>query len=198
MESAMQQDSLLKDILRSTQTVFAMKELLLMWGKANPNLLRSRLSYYVSKGYLYHLRRGLYAKNRDYDRFEVATKILIPAYVSFETVLLQAGVIFQWYQRIFIASYQTRIIECDTQVYEFRKIKGPLLTNIQGIKLLPQYSIATTERAFLDTLYLYKGYWFDNLSAIDWKNVFELLPIYENKRLEKQVDQLYAFYKEQA
>lgn len=189
-------DSLLKDILTSSQTVFSMKELFLLWGKADPTLLRSRISYYIERGYLYHIRRGLYAKNKDYERFEVATKILTPAYISFETVLLQAGVIFQWYQRIFVASYQTRIIECDDQVYEYRRIKGSILTNTQGIIVNNQYSIATPERALLDVLYLHKGFWFDNLSVINWDKVFELLPIYSNKRLEKQVHVLYADYKE--
>lgn len=190
------QDTLLKDILRSRQTVFSMNELFLIWGKSDPTLLRSRLSYYVKKGYLYHLRRGLYAKSKEYNRFEVATKILTPSYVSFETVLLQAGVTFQWYKRIFVASYQTRTIECDGEIYEFKKLKGPLLTNLAGITLEHYYSIATPERAFLDILYLHKGYWFDNLSALNWDKVFELLPIYANPRMEKYVHKLYKSFKE--
>ncbi|MGE0009599.1 MAG: hypothetical protein AB7F19_03575 [Candidatus Babeliales bacterium] len=189
-------DTLLKDILSSSQTVFSTKELFLMWGKADPALLRSRLSYYIKRGYLYHIRRGLYAKNKDYNRFEVATKILTPSYISFETVLLQSGVIFQWYQRIFVASYQTRIIECDGQTYEYRKIKGPLLTNSQGITIENQYSIATPERALLDMLYLHKGFGVDNLSVVNWDTVFELLPLYANKRLEEKVHMLYKDYKE--
>lgn len=190
-------DSLLKDILSSSQTVFSMKELLLIWGKTDTTLLRSRISYYIDRGYLYHIRRGLYAKTKDYDRMEVATKILTPSYISFETVLLQSGVIFQWYQRIFVASYQTRIIECDGQTYEYKKLKGTILTNARGIKTEAHYSIATPERALLDMLYLHEQYGVDNLSVIDWDKIFELLPLYTNKRLEKQIHLLYTDFKEQ-
>jgi len=41
------------------------------------------------------LRRGLYAKDNSYDKNELATKIYIPSYISFETVLRNAGAIFQ-------------------------------------------------------------------------------------------------------
>jgi predicted transcriptional regulator of viral defense system len=190
-------DSLLKDILSSNQTVFSIKELLLLWGKADPALLRARISYYLAKGYLYHLRRGLYAKNKDYNRFEVATKIFTPAYVSFETVLLKSGVIFQWYDRVFVASYQTRTISCDGQTYEYRRLKGAILTDTRGVAIEEHFSIATAERAFLDMSYLHKGYWFDNLSALEWDKVFELLPLYSNKRLEVRVHKLYKSFKEQ-
>ena len=164
----MKQDSLLKDILSAPQTVFSINELYLKWGKSEPGLLRSRLSYYVQRGYLYHLRRGLYAKVNDYSRYEVATRILVPSYISFETVLLQAGITFQWYERIFVASYQTRTIECDGQIYDFKTIKNSLLTDIRGIKVEQNYSIATPERAFLDMIYLHKEYWFDNVTSLDW------------------------------
>jgi predicted transcriptional regulator of viral defense system len=194
----MKHDSLLKDILRSNQTVFSIKELYLIWGKAEPALLRSRLHYYEKKGYLYHLRRGLYAKNKDYDTYEVATKILTPAYISFETVLFKAGILFQWYERIFVASYQTRVIECDGNIYDYKTIKKAILTDIRGIKQDLHYSIAIPERALLDTLYLYGDYWFDNLSEIKWEKVFELLPVYDSKRMEKQILALHQSAKEQS
>jgi len=45
------------------------------------------------------------------------------------------------------------------------------------------YVIASRERAFLDALYLYKRYHFDNLSEINWGNCFEIAKIYENESL---------------
>lgn len=158
------QDSFLKDILRANQTVFSLRELLLLWGKSDTTLLKSRMNYYVKRGYLYHLRRRLYAKDKNYNRLEVATKIYSPSYVSFETVLLRAGITFQYYDEIFVASYQSKSIDCDGHRYTFRTLKGPLLTNRNGIEIYPNYSIATPERAFLDIIYLHKGYHFDNLS----------------------------------
>ncbi len=62
-----------------------------------------------------------------------------------------------------------------------------MLLNGIGIKHENETSFATKERALLDTLYLNKNYYFDNLDAINWDFVFEILPIYENKRLTKKV-----------
>ena len=152
-------------------------------------LLRRKLSYYVKTGELYPLRRGLYARSLDYDRYELATKIFTPSYVSFETVLGAAGIIFQFYGQIFVASYQSREIICAGQKYAFKKVKDTLLTNSAGLENRDNYTIASPERAFLDTLYLYKDYHFDNLALLNWDKVREILPIYGgNKRMAKMVD----------
>ncbi len=155
--------------------------------KKNPTLLKRRLNYYIKEGELYPIRKGLYAKNKDYNRYELATKIYTPSYISFETVLAEAGVIFQYYERIFIASYLTREIAVDKQKYSYRKIKDSILTDNIGIEHKNNYAIATPERAFLDIVYLNKDYYFDNFSVLNWDKVFEILPIYSNKRMEKEI-----------
>lgn len=177
----------LRDILRSKSTVFTFKELLLAGTEAHPTLLKRRLNYYVRKGELYHIRRGLYAKDENYDKLELATKIFTPSYVSFETVLVEAGIVFQHYTTIFVATYQTKEIICDGQAYSFKKIKDTILTNNAGIEQKGYYSMASKERAFLDVLYLNKEYYFDNLAPLDFNKVFELLPIYNNKRMAQKV-----------
>lgn len=174
-------------ILRSKATVFSFKELLLASGEEKPQLLRRRLSYYIQQGELYAIRRGLYAKDQFYDRLELATKIFIPSYVSFETVLIQAGIIFQHHATIYVATYQTKEIDCDGQNYSFRKIKDTILTNNAGIGNKGNYFVASKERAFLDVLYLHKEYHFDNLAPLDFNKVLALLPIYNNKRMTKTV-----------
>jgi hypothetical protein len=124
------------------------------------------------------LRRGLNTKDENYDRFELATKIFTPSYISFETVLQASDVIFQYYQTLFVASYQTKEIVCDGPRYSFKSLKNFILTNNAGIEIKNNYSIAFTERAFLDVLYLNKEYHFDNLSPINWNKVMTPLPIY--------------------
>jgi len=179
-------------ILRSSNTVFTFKDILLASSGVKPNLLARKLSYYVKTGQLYAIRRGLYAKDKDYDKFELATKIFTPSYISFETVLGSAGVTFQYYSGIFVATYQSKELECDGQVYNFKKIKTPILINDAGIEKKQNYSIASPERAFLDVAYLQKDYHFDSLSALDWKKVFNILPIYGgNKRMIKKVNEYY-------
>lgn len=177
----------ISNILRSNKTVFSFKDILLASQDKNPVLLNRRLNYYVKKGELYSIRRGLYAKDKNYNKSELATKIYTPSYISFETALGIAGVNFQHYGQIFIASYLTREIAIDGQKYIYRKIKDPVLTNNAGIENKENYSIATPERAFLDMIYLKKDYHFDNLSGINWNKVFEILPIYSNKRMEKEI-----------
>lgn len=178
-------------ILRSNKSVFSTKDIALLWQEPNTTAARVRLHYFVSKGDLYRIRKGLYAKNRHYNKLELATRILTPAYISFETVLAREGLIFQYYDPIFIASYTKREIEIDQQVYSFRKIKDTILTNTTGVIHADETSMASKERAFLDMLYVQAGYQFDNLRSLDWDKVFEILPVYANQRLDHEINLRY-------
>ncbi len=185
----------LEVLLRSKNTVFTVKDVSLLWREADLKVIIDRLNKYSKSKKLLHPRKGVYAKDKDYDKYELATKILRPSYVSFETVLGASGITFQYYSQIFVASYVKREIECGDQKYSFKKIKDTVLNNPTGIDQSGTYAIATKERAFLDTLYIYKKYYFDNLSPLDWDKVFNILPIYQNKVMEKVVHKLYKIYK---
>lgn len=178
-------------ILRSPQTVFTFKDIVLLTREQNPLFLKQRLHYYVRQGDLYHIRRGIYAKDKEYDRFELATKIYTPSYVSMETVLSREGVIFQYDSRIASASYLTREISCDGATYMFRRIKRSILVNSHGIVDKGTHHVATKERAFMDMVYIFKNYHFDNVSGINWDECFALAPIYENKAMRKHLDSYY-------
>ncbi len=187
----MSKGNYLSALLRSPKTVFSTKDIALLWHEPATTATQVRLNYFVKKGDLYHIRKGLYARDENYSRLELATRIFTPAYVSFETVLVKEGLIFQYYQDIFVASYVSRKIMIDQQVYFFRKIKNEVLVNPSGIEFIQETSIASKERAFLDTLYSKTQYHFDNLRSLDWKLVFELLPIYQNQSMVRRVN---AFY----
>lgn len=185
----------ISEILRSAKTVFTFKDILLIWKDNNRKAAIAGVNYYVKTGELHRIRRGIYAKDKNYNRLELATRIFTPSYVSFETVLTQAGINFQFYKKITVASYQTREITIDGQVYSYKKIKDFVLTNPIGVENKNETSIAGPERAFLDTVYIHKDYHFDNLSSLDWDKVFEILPIYKNKRTVKKVNELFKHYK---
>jgi len=187
----MQKGEYLETLLRSPKTVFTLKDVALLWGEPSTVAVRMRLSYYVSHGKLYHVHNGVYAKDKHYNKLELATRLYSPSYVSFETILSQEGMIFQVYNQIFIASYVTREIAVDGHGYLFRRIKSSVLTHPIGIKNRDESSFATRERAFLDTLYIHADYHFDNLNGLDWNKVFEVLPIYENQRMANRVRRLY-------
>lgn len=183
----------ISDILRSNNTVFTFKDISIIWGVTDQKTAIAGVNYYVKTGGLHRIRRGIYAKDKNYDRFELATKIYTPSYISFETVLGKAGIVFQHYGEIFVASYLTREITADGETYSYKRIKASILTNSLGIEHKSNYSIASPERAFLDTLYLYKNYHFDNLAGLDRKKIFEILPIFGgNKRILKTVQEYYG------
>ncbi|MFH1859052.1 MAG: type IV toxin-antitoxin system AbiEi family antitoxin domain-containing protein [Patescibacteria group bacterium] len=182
-------------LLRSKKTIFTAKDVVLLWKDSNINAVQVRLNYYVKKRKLIRLRRGIYAKDENYDKYELGVNILRPSYVSFETVLGASGITFQYYSQIFLASYVKREIICDIQKYNFNRIEKSILFNPMGISHTNGYSIAEKERAFLDTIYRSKAYYFDNLSPLDWDKVFEILNIYKSKIMKKRVNKYYQDYK---
>jgi hypothetical protein len=187
----MQKGDYLSAILKSNKTVFTFKDVALLWQEPASQATRVRINYYINKGKLIKLRRGIYAKSNNYNKLELATRIFTPAYVSFETVLASEGLVFQIYEKIYVASYVTREIIIDKKVYSYRRIKLPVLTNPLGVLQDGITSVASKERAFLDILYANKDYHFDSLHSLEWEKVFEILPIFENKRMEKSVNRLY-------
>jgi predicted transcriptional regulator of viral defense system len=179
--------SYILSIYSSKNTVFTVKDIALIWNETSMEIVRRRLYRYAKAGKLYAIRKGLYAKDKNYNKFELATKIFTPSYISLETVLARAGVVFQFYNQIFVASYLTREIVANGQKFSYKKIKDTVLTNRAGVETKDNYHIASPERAFLDIVYSRKGYHFDNLSPLNWDRVFEILPIYKNKAMEKRV-----------
>ncbi len=182
-------------ILRSHKTVFSTKDVALLWGERVGNAVRVRLSNYVKSGKLIRVCHGIYAKDNNYDRYELATRIYTPAYISFETILTRTGINFQYYGNIFVASYITREIEVDGQKINFVRMKDYVLSNAIGIEQRNNVAAATKERAFLDRIYVSKDYHFDHLDVLDWDKVFEILPIYRNKRMDKKVQKYFKHYK---
>lgn len=182
-------------LLRSPQTVFSSKDAALLWTESRIGRAAMRMGKYAKAGKLVRIKRGIYAKDKNYDRFELATRIYTPSYISFETVLARAGISFQFYGNIFVASYVTREIKADDQRISFIKMKNYVLSDATGIDHPNGVATATKERAFLDRVYVSKDYHFDNLNVLDWDKVFQILPIYNNKKMEKTVKKYFDHYK---
>jgi len=187
-------DSFLLALYGSKQTVFTSKEIALLVGARQADNFKSKVGYYVRTGKLIRLRRGVFVKNAQYDRKELAVRICTPAYISFETTLAREGVTFQYYKTIFVASYVSREISVNGQRIIYRKIKNAALLDRRGLVNRGTYFEATKERAFLDRLYLSKSYSFDNLRGINWAKCWELVGMYRSKRLEKTLKQYQKNY----
>jgi hypothetical protein len=78
------------------------------------------------------------------------------------------------------------------QEFVYRKIKGSSLINTSGIiEQNNHINIASSERAFLDFLYLEKDFHFDNLNPLNKEIIYELLPLYQSKALTKAVKKIF-------
>ncbi len=182
-------------LLRSPKTVFSISDISMLWGSQSSAAMHVRLNNYVKVGKLIRVHHGIYAKDKNYDRFELATHIYTPSYISFETVLTRTGVTFQYYKTIFVATYIKRELEVDDENISFLRMKDYVLTDTTGIEHVNNVPVATKERAFLDRIYLNKDYHFDNLDVLDWDKVFEILPIYRNKKMADRVQKYFKNYK---
>lgn len=180
-------DSVIAKLYQSQKTILTTSDLSLIWQETNKNNLKSKIAYYVKHGALLRLTRGVFAKNKNYNPKELATSIYSPSYISFETVLRESGVIFQHYDTIFVAGPWPKTITVDTTTITFRKLKDTVLYSSVGVDNKENYSIATPERAFLDVIYLFPEYYFDNLRSINWEKCFELVKIYDNQQLMKRL-----------
>lgn len=180
-------DSLIAKLYQSKKTILTNKDLALIWQETNRNNLKSKIAYYVKRDTLIRLTRGVFAKNKNYDPKELAVSLYTPSYISFETALREAGIIFQHYDTIFVAGPWPKTMTIDKTTMTFRKLKDTVLFSSAGVENKGHYSIASPERAFLDTIYLFPEYYFDNLRSINWEKCFELVKIYSNRQLIKRL-----------
>lgn len=181
-------DSLVVKLYKSSKTVLTDKDLALIWEETDRNNLKAKTAYYVKTGVLIRLTRGVFAKDKNYNPKELATSIYTPSYISFETVLREAGIIFQHYETIFVATHWSFTKKIANNNITFRKLKDSVLFSPDGIKNEGTYCIATPERAFLDMIYVAPNYYFDNFSSLNWELCFELAKIYSNKQLIKRLN----------
>ena len=191
-------ENLIAKLYQSPKTILTTKDIALIWQETNTANLTSKIKYYAKEGSLIRLTRGVFAKNKEYDVKELATSIYTPSYVSFETVLREAGIIFQHHDAIFVAGPYPITKKINGHTIIFRKLKNSVLYNALGVKNEKNYSIATPERAFLDTIYLSPKFYFDNLRPINWEKCFKLAKIYENKQLIKRLKKCQTQYQKYA
>lgn len=175
---------------QSRASIFRVSDVAMITGETNRTRLVQRLRYGVNKGYLVSPCNGIYAKT-DYSFEELACKLYVPSYISLETVLQKAGIIFQYSDEITLVSYLSRSIEIDGKAIRYRKIKNEYIMDMRGI-MRGEINEATPERAFLDTLYLNSHYHFDNPSVLDKSKIENLLSVYNSPTLTKRVQNILA------
>jgi predicted transcriptional regulator of viral defense system len=180
-------------LVSSQKTVFTTAELALFWKIEDKNVLRVTISRAIEKNYLQAIQRGLYKiADREVDTFELAGKLKKHSYISFETVLSQVGIIFQWHDAVSSASNRSFVTENAYGRFSYRKLPPNALLDKHGLINKGNYFIASAERALCDKIYKDGLTYFDDLSGIDKAAILEISKIYNNKRLEKNINHLFS------
>lgn len=183
-------------LYQSKKTVFSLKDLSLYWQIENPAYLKTKTKRLVKSGRLLFIRRGFYALDKNYDRWELANKMITPSYVGLYTILTSEGTNFQYDSRIYCASRQSRTIYVGEQGYVYQKLNDKALLNPVGLKFDGAKTVATKERAIMDTIYLMPNFGFDKLINVDWKFCSKIAKIYRNKQMSARLKQLKEDYAE--
>ena len=173
---------------QSSSTVFTFDELKTLFWIKNNQALKNKLSYYIKIWLLERIVRWVYSlKDKEINRFELANKIFSPGYISFFSALYLYWIIFQYEEDVYLAYKKSDTRKTPLVNVRLKSLKKKILLNPTWIINKWSYSIASPERAFLDTIYIYRDIYFDNISGLDQNQIFELLKIYNSKTLEKRV-----------
>jgi predicted transcriptional regulator of viral defense system len=175
---------------KGKKTVFTVADIASILERNVDDNLVSNINYYVRRGELINLSKGLYALDL-FDSFELANKLRRPSYISFYTALQEGGIVFQEYSTIYLACNRSEEIEILETKLKYRKLKDEILLNPLGIIQGETYSKATVERALCDKIYLDGVEYFDNLESINWDFAFEMADkVYGSKKLKDNLSKL--------
>jgi predicted transcriptional regulator of viral defense system len=138
---------------------------LLLAGDVNPRDVRRQLSRWARAGWIYQLRRGLYALAPPFQKikphpFLVANQMVHGSYVSCQSALAHYGLIPE-HVPVVISVTTARPAHRETPLgmYEFRHVKTDLLYGYRLVEVCPgqRAFVALPEKALLDLVYLQPG-----------------------------------------
>jgi hypothetical protein len=164
----------INELLNSERRLFHTNDLAILWGIKNRNTLYTSIKRDVQKGILKPVYKGLYSSIplAQLDPLELGKAVIHRyTYLSTETVLAQAGVIFQpVYSYTFVSDISHKA-SVGPWSFLYRKLKPEYLFHPDG--LIEQNGVfqATVERAAADMLYFNPKYHFDNPGNIDFRKV---------------------------
>jgi len=161
-------------LLQIDRKIFHTGDLAMLWDISNKNTLYTTIKRYVQKGILKPVYRGLYATLPlpQLDPLELGKAIIHRyTYLSTESVLVQAGVIFQATYAYTFVSDLPKKVTLGSLSFLFRQLKPEYLNNPAGVLDQSGNFVASTARAVADMLYFNPSYHFDVPQGIDFKKV---------------------------
>jgi len=172
----------------ANQTVFRTADIADLLGRPVSKAVNFYIHHYIKTGQLIRLSKGLYTFTPDYNREELGNKFRVPSYVSFTTVLVEAGLIFQPYPTITLAAARSEKKEIAGQKFIYRKLKDESLLNAEGLVAEKGVMKATPERALLDWWYLDGEQTVDRPEDLDWEKMKDLnQDVYKSRRLASYI-----------
>jgi hypothetical protein len=164
----------ISELIKLDRKIYHTNDLALVWGISNKNTLYTAIKRYVQKGVLIPIYKGLYSTvplaqldPRDLGRAVIHRY----TYLSTESVLAQAGIIFQaTYAYTFISDLSKKVTVGSVS-FLYRQLKDEFLYHPAGITDQGGFLAATTERAVADMLYFNPKYHFDAPAGIDFERV---------------------------
>jgi predicted transcriptional regulator of viral defense system len=174
----------------SGKKVFTIEDLAVLWQISERRKLIERIKYYLRKNRLIHISKGVYAYGQDYTTFDIAQKLVPLSYISLYTASQMHGLTFQYYETIYAISLRSKKYTIKDQQYIYHKVKEPIFYSQLGLIDNGNYIMADKERTICDCLYVFPGFYFDNLLSVDTEKLSLISKIYGNKRLEKEVSML--------
>jgi len=183
-----QKITIMEKLLLSGKKVFTISDLAVIWQISERRKLIERIKYYLRMNRFIHVYKGVYAYGSDYIPLDIAQKLIPLSYISLYTTSQMYGLTFQFYSSIYCVSLKSKKYTINKQSYIYSKVKETIFYNPIGLINNGRYIMADKERTICDCLYVFPGFAFDNLKGIDTEKLYALSRIYNNKRLEREVD----------
>lgn len=172
---------LLKAILQHVSEDILTDTVLSSLLKGSPDSRYSRIKRSVRAGDLMHLRRGLYALSKPYQRkginlFELAQRIYGPSHISLESALAYHGWIPEAvYTVTSVSAKRSTEVKTPLGVFSYAHIPAdPFLAGVERLESAGSiFLMAAPWRALADYVYVYKK---------DWRS---LRPVAESLRVDE-------------
>jgi predicted transcriptional regulator of viral defense system len=170
-----------KKLMNDSRNLYHTQDLAVLWDIDNKNTLYTTIKRYSDKGILNKIYKGFYATKpiRKINPVRLGLSAIHRfGYLSTESVLVEAGIIFQDIKYITLVSGISKKFEVGGHNFIVRKMKDIYLFNETGIENVNGVRKALAERAIADMLYFNPNYHFDAKESINWDKV---------KKIQKQV-----------
>jgi predicted transcriptional regulator of viral defense system len=180
----------LKILHQSRKTVFTLGDLKSLWQESglNTKIIAKRM---VEKGLILKLAKGYYALSEEYNIYELANLIISPSYVSFNSALFYWNVCFQVSDTVSSVALINYKKEIEDKIYKYYAMKEKLFYNPKGIVWRENISVASPERAILDSCYFGLLFNVDREEKINFTTLREISLFYP-KSVQRKLRKIYG------